>query len=153
MRSAATRAPLNFSASCSCLVLSRSSSDASWAACARLSEMGSAATPGTDAIAMPSTTRTGTRARQAGPWCLTTEPKRNRAAATAGKWSALSALVATQQLGVILARRTAGPTYAPGGSRQPRHHVLHGYAVDFDDGLAGLHVRVGGDLGHVQHGR
>src|SRR4051812_34797713 len=89
MRSAATRAPLYFSASCSCLVLSRSSSDDSWAAWARLSEMGSAATPGTDVIAMPSTTRTGTRARQAGPWCLTTERKRNRRMAATRKWSLL----------------------------------------------------------------
>src|SRR4051794_26986987 len=146
MRSAATRAPLNFSASCSCLVLSRSSSEASWAACARLSEMGSAATPGTDVIAMPSTTRTGTRARQAGPWCLTTEPKRNRGAVSAGKWSAVrpeTSLLASGR------RLPARPLRAPNAGQetpsQPEHEVApdgreqhHLLGQEADDGVAVL---------------
>src|SRR6059058_2112839 len=146
MRSAATRAPLNFSASCSCLVLSRSSSDDSWAAWARLSEMGSAATPGTDVIAMPSTTRTGTRARQAGPWCLTTEPKRNRRLAVARKWSLMA-----EHVGIISAGRAAGPPHRARCRRKPGDDVLHGYAVNLDERVASADVRVGGQLGHVQH--
>src|SRR3954454_17218240 len=131
MRAAATRAPLNFSASCSCLVLSRSSSDASWAAWARLWEMGSAATPGTDVIAMPSTTRTGTRARQAGPWCLTTEPKRNRQLATTRKWS-----LRAEHVGIVGAGRATGPPHCTWRGRKPGDDVLHGHAVDLDDRLA-----------------